>query len=132
MQTSAKFFEKCSHLKFLFFPCPQNCSALIVGRGSAFIIRRPINFYLRAKVGRKPLQSPGHERKGHSRLPCSLNRQGKYCECYPAHSFQFIIIMGGFIGFYFINQPCALFIAFDKCFYMCDVVVLKSLYIVFL
>jgi len=36
------------------------------------------------------------------------------------------------ICFYFINQPCALYIAFDKCFYNCDVVVETSLYITFL
>jgi len=34
--------------------------------------------------------------------------------------------------FYFINQPCAIYIAFDKCFYICDVVVVKSFYITFL
>jgi len=36
------------------------------------------------------------------------------------------------ICFYFINQPCALYIAFNKRFYICDVVVVKSLYIAFL
>jgi len=36
------------------------------------------------------------------------------------------------ICFYFITQPCALYITFDKCFYICDVVVVKSLYIIFL
>jgi len=35
------------------------------------------------------------------------------------------------IHFYFINQPYALYIAFDKCF-NCDVVVETSLYIAFL
>jgi len=34
--------------------------------------------------------------------------------------------------FYFINQLlCALYTAFNKCFYTCDVVVVKSLYITF-
>ena len=32
----------------------------------------------------------------------------------------------------FINQPCALHIAFDKCFYISDVVVVKPLYNAFL
>jgi len=36
------------------------------------------------------------------------------------------------ICFYLINQPCALCIAFDKCFCNCDVVVEKALYVTFL
>jgi len=36
------------------------------------------------------------------------------------------------ICFYFINQPSTLYIVFDKCFYICDVVVIKFLYIIFL
>jgi len=36
------------------------------------------------------------------------------------------------ICFYLINQPCASYIAFDKCFYNCDIVAEKSLYILFL
>ena len=36
------------------------------------------------------------------------------------------------ICFYFINQPCALYIEFDTCFYICDVVVVKSFCIAFL
>jgi len=37
-----------------------------------------------------------HERKGHLKLPCSLTTQGKNYECHPAHSFQFIILLGGY------------------------------------
>ena len=36
------------------------------------------------------------------------------------------------ICIYFINQPYPWYIAFDKCFYNCDVVVERSLYIAFL
>jgi len=43
---------------------------------------------------------------------------------------QYIGLFG--ICFYFINQPCTLYIAFDKCFYICDVVVVKSFYITLL
>jgi len=59
------------------------------------------------------------------KLLLSLNGQGKNCVCHPAHSFLFINI-------YFISQPRTLYSAFDKCFYICDVVVVKSLYITFL
>jgi len=37
-----------------------------------------------------------HKRKGHLKLPCSLNRQGKNYECHPAYWFQFISILGGY------------------------------------
>jgi len=40
----AQNFVKCSHLKFLAFVCPQNCSVLFVGHASTFIIFRPTNF----------------------------------------------------------------------------------------
>jgi len=35
------------------------------------------------------------------------------------------------IGYCFINQLCVLYIAFGKCFYICDAVVVKSLYVTF-
>jgi len=76
------------------------------------------------------------ERKGHSKLPGSSTKQGKYCECHRTRSFS-LSVWWAAMGFYFINQlcafpPCALYIAFDKCFYICDVEVVKSLYIAFL
>jgi len=43
---------------------------------------------------------------------------------YPAHLFQCITaVYWATIGFYFINQLCALYIAFDTCVYICDMVV---------
>jgi len=41
--------------------------------------------------------------------------------CYPAHPFLFGSILRGYMLF-FINQACALYNAFDKCLYICDVV----------
>jgi len=38
MQTSAKLCEVYAHLNLAPFLCPQNCSALFVGRASNFII----------------------------------------------------------------------------------------------
>jgi len=40
--------------------------------------------------------------------------------------------IGRAICFYFIYQTCVLYSAFDKCFYICGVVVVKSVYITFL
>jgi len=61
-----------------------------------------------------------HKRKGDLKLPCSLSRQGKNCECYPAYSFQFINIERLYASA-FISQPCALCITFDKYIYTRDV-----------
>jgi len=52
-----------------------------------------------------------HKREGHLKLLCSLTRQGKNCECHPAHSFLFINILGGYmLLFSSINQPYASYI----------------------
>jgi len=70
-----------------------------------------------------------HKCKGHFKLLCSLTRQGKSCECHPAHSFLFINVLGGgyFLLFHQSTMHIIRYIAFDKCFYNCDVVVEKSL-----
>jgi len=47
-----------------------------------------------------------HERKGHLKLPCSLNRQGKNCECIQ-HTRSSLSLCWAAIGFYFIIQLCA-------------------------
>jgi len=38
-----------------------------------------------------------HNSKGYLKLHCSLTTQGKNCEYHPAHSFLFIIILGGYM-----------------------------------
>jgi len=55
-----------------------------------------------------------HERKGHLKLPCSLTRQGKNCECIQhtreciQHTRSSLSLYWAATGFCFINQPlCA-------------------------
>ena len=133
----AQNFVKCSYVKFS--SLSTNCSALFVGRASTFIICRFTNFSLFSlfasanRLKKHDFNVQVHERKGQSKLLCSLTRQGKNCECHSAHSFQFIIIVHwAATCLYFTNQLCALYIAFDKCFYTFDMVVVKSVYIAFL
>ena len=133
MQTSAKFCEVFA-LK-ISFRCPQTCSALFVGRASTFIIFRHNNFFVcifasESRQKNHDFKLQVHERKGHSKLHCSLTRYGKYCECHPAHSFQFIIIMGDCR--ILLHQSTMPIIYCVWCFHICDVVVVKSLYIAFL
>ena len=71
-----------------------------------------------------------HKQKEHLNLRFSSTRQGKNYECHPENSFLFIIWAA--IRFCFINQPWALYIACDKCFNICDLVAVKSLYITWL
>ena len=62
MQSSAKFCEVFA-LKFAYFLCPQNCSALFVGRASTFMIFRPPNIHCilliseRKKVEKKTISN---------------------------------------------------------------------------
>jgi len=116
---TGKNFVKCPHLNLLPFFCPQDCLALFVSPASTFTIFRLIKLllwfaYLRAKRSRKTTTSKStkiHKREGHLKLLCSLTRQGKNCECHPAHSFLFINILGGYmLLFSSVNQPYASYI----------------------
>jgi len=56
----------------------------------------------------------------------------KTCECHPAHSFLFINMLGNYILlFHQSTMIITAYIAFDKYFYNCDVVVEISLYFTF-
>jgi len=54
------------------------------------------------------------------RYPAALSRPGKIVNVIQ-HTRSSLSQYWADIGFYFINQLCALYIAFDKCFYICDV-----------
>jgi len=55
----------------------------------------------REKLENPLLQIQVHKRKGHLN-PAAETRQGKNCECYPAHSFLFVHILRG--NMLFIHQ----------------------------
>ena len=136
MQTNAKFYEVFAP-KISFFPLSTNLFH-VVCRSCKYLYHLPPHQFLfvcifvsESKQKKHDFKVQVHKRKEHLKLPCNLTRQGKYCECHPTHSFQFIIIMGSY-RIHFINQLCALYIAFDNCFYIFDVIVVKSLYIAFL
>ena len=129
MQTREKFV-KCSHLNLPPFLCPQNCSALFVGRAISLSFSAPPNFYCGLpicelkSVEKTQIQSPMqvHTRKGHLKLHCSLTiGKAKFANVIQ-HTRSCLSIYWAAICFHFINQPCAVHIAFDKCFYnSCDV-----------
>jgi len=62
-------FVKCSHLKLLSFLCPQNCSALFVGRASSFIICRFLLFCLFASVSRYKTNTSKQARNQGAKAP---------------------------------------------------------------
>jgi len=72
-----------------------------------------------------------HKRKRYLKLFCSLTRQNKIVNVIQ-NTRSCLSIYWTPTWFHFISQPCALHITFDKCFYNCDVVVEKYLYVTFL
>ena len=58
-------------------------------------------------------------------LDCTLPRQGKNCECHPAHSLLFIILGG--LCFYFIINHARYILRLVRFFYICDVIAVKYL-----
>jgi len=134
MQTG-KNFVKYSHLNLPPFLCPQNCSALFVGRAIGLSFAAPPTFYCglpiceRKSVEKTPLPRP---MQIHKKLLCSLTIDKAKIANVIQHTRSCLSIYWAAICFYYINQPRTLHIAFNKCFYNCDVVFEKSLYITFL
>jgi len=85
-------------------------------------VNRKKNHYFEVQV---------HKCKGHKAVLAFTLGKAKIVNVIQ-HTHSDLSIYRTAICFYFISQPCALYIAFDKCFYICDVVVVKSLYIAFL
>jgi len=115
-------FVKCSHLHLPPSLCPQNCSALFVGRTSNFIICSPTKpqlcfAYLQPYLDRKITPSKSWFMK--------VNDTLKYLAAWLFKaklwmSSRTLVAAYHFIGRLYssvsINQPCPLYIAFDKCF----------------
>jgi len=76
----------------------------------------------RKKVEKPLLQVQVHKHKGHLKA-AAYTRQSKNCECYPGHSFLFVnILLGNMLFIRQSSMRIILYIAFDKCLYIYDVV----------
>jgi len=98
----AQTFVKCSHLHLPPSLCPQNCSALFVGRTSNFIMCSPTKprlcfAYLQPYIDRKITPSKSWFMKVKDTLKYLADYSRQNCECHPAHSLLHTILLGGCI-----------------------------------